>query len=189
MIKAVFLDRDGTINPDEKGYIKSTDDFVLYSFSAEAIKILNQLNYKVFIITNQSGIARGIFTFDDLESVHLKMENLLKEKDAFIDEIFVSPYFEKGIVEPFNINHEDRKPNLGLFKKALEKYNFRINESFMIGDKEADIIFGKKAGLTTILVKTGCGKQTFADRKNWVHRPDYVVDDLLVAAKLISKIK
>ncbi len=187
-MKAIFLDRDGTINPDS-GYINKPEDFELYPFSAKAIKIFNKLGYKVIVVTNQSGIARGYLTKDDLEKIHEKMLYLLKKENAYIDDIFYSPYHSEGIIKPFNISHEDRKPSLGMFYKADKKYGITKNKSFMIGDKYSDILFGKNAGLTSILVRTGDGnKEFFENRKNWTIKPDFVVDNLLSAAYLIEKI-
>ncbi|MCK4957382.1 MAG: HAD family hydrolase [Candidatus Cloacimonetes bacterium] len=187
-MKAVFLDRDGTINQDFKGYISKPEDFHLYPFAAEAIKLLNEAGFLVFVITNQSGIARGYYTLEDLAKVHAKLNTELSKSGAKIDDIFVSPYHLEGSVEPYNVAHEDRKPNIGLFKQAKQKYNFKINESFMVGDKYSDIGFGKNSHLSTILVKTGEGAKEFEERENWDFMPDFLVEDLLAAAKLILEI-
>lgn len=190
MTKAVFLDRDGTINSDEHGYINKPENFELYDFSAEAVRKLNQLGYLVFIVTNQSGIARGFYTEKDLNEIHEKMLVDLKKQQAEITEIFVSPYHKDGIIEPFNIDHEDRKPGLGMYKKAMEKYNFSLRKSYVIGDKYADIEFGRKAGLKTILVLSGNGKNEFLqNRQNWNYKPDYIAEHLLHAAKLIEDLE
>ena len=190
MRKAIFLDRDGTINIDSNGYVNKPHDFELYPFAAEAISILNNMDFLVFIVTNQSGIARGYYSLKDLNKIHEKMIFLLREKNAKIDEIFFSPYHLKGKIEPYNISHEDRKPQIGMFKKAHKKYKFDIKNSYMIGDKYTDIAFGKKAGLITILVFTGFGKKEFLDdRKIWEFQPDFVEKDLIVAANLISKLE
>ena len=189
MDKVIFLDRDGTINPDDKGYINKPEDFNLYPFTAKAIKIFNQLGYKLIVVTNQSGIARGYLTFEDLEKIHKKMLNLLEKDGAQIDEILISPFHPEGVVEPYNIFSEDRKPGLGLFYKALKKYNFRIKKSFMIGDKYSDILFGKNVGLKSILVRTGYGEEEFLQNLEIREKkPDFVVDNLLAAAYLIEKL-
>ncbi len=189
-IKAVFLDRDGTINPDKNGYINHPDDFELYPFAAEAISLLNKSGYLVFIVTNQSGIAREYYTFKDLEIIHKKMQDSLTEEGAKIDDIYISPYHIEGKLEPYNIDHEDRKPGLGMFRKALKKHNFHIKSSFMIGDRYADIAFGKKAGLTTFLVLTGDGKKEFyKNRDSWEYKPDFIVKNLMSAVKLINRLK
>ena len=190
LTKVVFLDRDGTVNPDKNGFINHPDDFELYPFAAEAISLLNKSGYLVLIVTNQSGIAREFYTLEDLEIIHKKMQDSLAEQGAKIDEIYISPYHIEGKLEPYNIDHEDRKPGLGMFKKALKKYNFQINSSFMIGDRYADIAFGKKAGLTTFLVLTGDGKKEFyKNRDSWKYKPDFIVKNLMSAVKLIERLK
>ncbi len=188
-MKAVFLDRDGTINIDGNGYISKTEDFKLYPFAPEAIKMLNDAGFLVFVVTNQSGIARGYYTLADLDKLHSKMKNILAEIGAKIDDIFISPYHIEGKIEPFNIDHEDRKPGLGMLKKAMAKYPIELKHSFMVGDRYTDIEFGRKANLQTILVKTGMGEEEFKQRKNWKKYPHFVVENLLDAAKLIIEIE
>lgn len=188
--KVVFLDRDGTINIDERGYISSPEKFDVYPFAAEAISVLNKLGYKIIVVTNQSGIARGFYTEQDLIKIHKKMEQQLAEGDAFTDEIYFSPCHSEGHVLPYNIDDEDRKPGLGMFRKALKEFNFDIRKSFMVGDRYSDIAFGKKAGLKTILVRTGFGEKEFLqNRKTREFKPDFVVKDLLSAANLIKEIE
>lgn len=184
---AVFLDRDGTINQDN-GYISHPEDFNIYPFAGKAVKLLNDLGFLVFIVTNQSGIARGYYTFKDLDRIHTKMNNQLAESGAIIDKIYISPYFHTGTVEPYNIDHKDRKPNLGLFRKATKDFAFDPRKSYMIGDRYTDIEFGKRAGLTTFLVLTGDGETEFLqNRMNWSYQPDFIVKNLLTAAKFIGR--
>jgi D,D-heptose 1,7-bisphosphate phosphatase len=186
--KAVFLDRDGTINIDERGYINHPDKFDVYPFAAEAIKILNELGYKVIVVTNQSGITRGYYTIEDLDNIHKKMSEQLAAGKAFTDAIYFSPYHLEGTIEPYNIHHEDRKPSLGMFRKALQEFNLDIKKSFMVGDRYSDVAFGKKAGLKTILVRTGFGEKEFLqNRKKRALKPDFVVKNLLSAANLIME--
>ncbi|MFO7896717.1 MAG: HAD family hydrolase [Candidatus Cloacimonadales bacterium] len=187
-MKAVFLDRDGTINIDGKGYISKTEDFELYPYAAAAIKLLNEAGFLVFVATNQSGVARGYYTFSQLDKLHEKMAKELATVGAQIDEIFISPYHIAGQVEPYNISHEDRKPGIGMFRQALKKYDFEIKRSFMVGDRASDIGFGKKAHLTSILLLSGLGRQEFAQHKSWQYQPDFVVEDLLAAARLIIEL-
>jgi histidinol-phosphate phosphatase family protein len=187
MQKAVFLDRDGTINSDEFGYINKAEDFRLYPFTAKAIQILNHLNFFVFVVTNQSGLARGYLKTEDLEGIHQKMIAELERQNAFITDVFYSPYHREGIIRPFDIEHEDRKPGLGMLKKARSRYDFQLNGSYMIGDKYSDLVFGRNGGLKTILVRTGLGESEFLDRRRrWNRKPHYVVEDIMHAAELIE---
>ncbi len=190
MQKAVFLDRDGTLNPDEQGYINEPEDFSLYPFAGEAIRRLNELDFLVFIVTNQSGIARGYLTEADLHRIHQRMIAELRKEDAEITRIFYSPYHQEGKVEPFNIAHQDRKPDLGMFQRAKQEFDFSTRHSYLIGDKYSDIAFGRKAGLKTILVQTGNGRKEFMqNRYNWKWKPHFVTEHLLHAVYLIEKLE
>ncbi len=186
MKRAIFLDRDGTINSDDQGYINHPDHFKLYSFSGKAINLLNEAGYLVIIVTNQSGIARGYYTFEDINAIHAKMQSELALSNAHIDKIYLSPYHIEGHLPPWNINHEDRKPGLGMFKQAQADFKFLTSKSFMIGDRYGDILFGHRAGLKTILVLTGDGQEEYLQKRHkWEIQPDFIAHDLLSAAKLI----
>ncbi len=190
MKKAVFLDRDGTINTDEHGYINKPEDLHLYPFAAEAISKLNKMGYFVFVVTNQAGVAYGYFKIEDVEKINAKMIKDLARGNAEIDDIFYSPFHIKGVIKPFNIESEDRKPGIGMFQKAKEKYDFNTKGSFMIGDRYSDIGFGKNAGLKTILVRSGDGENEFFQKRNETeYEPNFVVKDLAVAVKLIEELE
>ncbi len=190
MKKAIFLDRDGTINDNHGGYVNKPDDLMLYPFAAEAISRLNKAGFLVLVVTNQGGIARGYLTPQDVEAIHKKMIADLLVQGAHIDDIFFSPYYLKGHIKPFDIQHQDRKPDIGMFNTAREKYNFNIKGSYMIGDKYTDIEFGKKAGLKTILLLTGDGEEEFLQKRSgWASKPDYITPDLSSAVNLIFKLE
>lgn len=183
MIKAVFLDRDGSINSDKKGYISNPNDFTLFSFSAPAIKILNDNNYLVFLVTNQSGVGRGYFTTKEVEVIHKKLKSDLAIYGAKIDKIYYSTFHKTGFSSDIYNNPLDRKPLPGMFERAKRDFDFDIKSSFMIGDKSSDIKFGKNCGLKTILLLTGEGEKSFYEKKE---KPDFVCKNVLVAAKLIK---
>ncbi len=188
--RAVFLDRDGTLNSDDHGYISDPKDFHLFPFAGKAIAELKQLGFFVFIVTNQSGIARGYYDENAVKLLHEKMLAELAKDAAHIDAVYYSPYHQDGIVDPFAVSHEDRKPGLGMFKKAKRDFCFKTKNSFMIGDRYSDVEFGKNAGMTSILVLSGLGKKEFLeDRKNWEKRPDYIVKDLWHAKELIKELE
>ncbi len=188
MEKIIFLDRDGTINADESGYISSPEDFNLYPNVGKAIHNFNKLGYKIVVVTNQSGIARGYYGFKELELIHEKMIRLIEADGGVIEDILIAPYHKDGVIEPYNIEHEDRKPCTGLLKTYNKKSNFATSKSFMIGDKLSDIEFGFNFNLKTILVLTGNGKNTFEKSLNSDIKADFIVKDLLSAAKLIEKL-
>ncbi|MFB3845192.1 MAG: D-glycero-alpha-D-manno-heptose-1,7-bisphosphate 7-phosphatase [Candidatus Cloacimonadaceae bacterium] len=186
---AVLLDRDGTINPDDFGYINDPEQYYLYPYAADAIKLLNQLGYYVLLVTNQGGVARGYITLEEMHKVLQKALDLLAAEGAVIDKVYYSPYYYAGVVEPYNIPHEDRKPGLGMFRRAVKDFHFRPEYSWMIGDRYSDIAFGKKAGLKTILLLSGEGKKEFTPAlREKEFQPDFVVKDLSVAAKLIASL-
>ena len=187
---AVFLDRDGVINLDPS-YINDPADMIIYPFAAEAIRNFNKLNLKVIVVTNQSGIARGMITIGQLQDIHQKMIDDLAKEDAYIDKIYFSPYHKDGKIEPYNIQHEDRKPDIGLFKKACKEFQLDPPTSFMIGDRKSDMIFAHRAHLIPILVLTGDGKNDYIDNKFFRHSeyaPRYIAQDILAASWLIEKL-
>ena len=147
--KAIFLDRDGTINK-ENGFISHPDDFILLSDAAEAIKMINQSGYLAIVITNQPVIARGDCSFEDLQLIHNKMETELGKSGAFIDGLYFCPHhpdkgFEGEVLE-YKCICDCRKPKPGLLFQAAEDFNIDISQSIMIGDTESDIVAGTAAG-------------------------------------------
>jgi D,D-heptose 1,7-bisphosphate phosphatase len=189
-LSAVFLDRDGVINSDP-GYISDPANLHLYPYSAEAVRILNSLDYLVIVVTNQSGIARGYFTARQIEAVHQKMRDELAKQKACIDKIYFSPYHKDGSVQPYNISHPDRKPQTGMFQQAKIEFNLDPSASFMIGDRLSDMIFAHRAGLVPILVLSGDGKTDLLQRPRMLaeFKPAYIAQDLLAAANLIKLLK
>jgi histidinol-phosphate phosphatase family protein len=187
--RAIFLDRDGTISPDKFGYIKDPEIYHLYPESAQALRILQDMGFLLFIVTNQSGIARGLLNLEQLSKVHQKMLDLLAEGGVKPDGIYFSPYHIEGIVEPYNIHHEDRKPGIGLFKQARQDFSFDPGASFMIGDRDTDIGFAHNAGMKSILLQTGNGREEFQKMMSNCGdvRPDYICENILTAAELIRR--
>lgn len=158
--KAVFLDRDGTINR-YTGFLENIDDFQLMDGAAEAIRQINQSGYLSIVVTNQPVIARGDLTWEELGCIHCKMETLLGEQGAYIDDIFVCPHHpDKGFEgerPEYKIACDCRKPKPGLLLQAAEKYNIELSESWMIGDSTRDMEAGQAAGCKTILISEGLG--------------------------------
>ena len=153
---AIFLDRDGTLNL-EVDYLRRTEDVAITPGAAKAISELNAKNIPVIVITNQSGIAKGILGWEDYQSVTKKIEELLALEGAHIDDIYVCPFHENAENDYFHSDHPDRKPNPGMILKAAEKHRIDTNRSWMIGDKESDLEAGRRAGCRTALVLTGYG--------------------------------
>lgn len=155
MKKAIFLDRDGTINV-EKDYIYKSEDLVFEEGSIEALKTFKNLGYILIVVSNQSGIARGYFTEADLNIFNNNMNEILKKNGVEITEFYCCPHHPDGIGKYKKVC-ECRKPNNKMIEDAIEKYNIDREKSYMIGDKISDIGAGLKSNLKTVLVKTGYG--------------------------------
>ena len=147
--KAIFLDRDGTINK-YVGFLRNIDDFELNDGVSEAIKKINQSGYLAIVVTNQPVIARGEVTWEELNEIHRKMETLLGKDGAYIDGIYICPHHpDKGFEgerPEYKMDCECRKPKPGLFLQAANDFNIDITQSYMIGDSENDVEAGKNAG-------------------------------------------
>jgi D-glycero-D-manno-heptose 1,7-bisphosphate phosphatase len=161
--RAVFLDRDGTINIDA-GFITRPEDFTLIDGAAQAIKHLNDAGYLVIVVTNQPVIARGACTVETLELIHQKMETLLGKEGACLDAVFYCPHHPDrgfaGEIPALKIECDCRKPKPGMIFAAAKKYNIDTAQSWMIGDSERDIRAGKAASCKTVFLtggKTGSG--------------------------------
>lgn len=156
--RAVFLDRDGTINK-YVGFLRNIDDFELIDGVAEAVRNFHEKGYLVIVITNQPVIARGEVSLEQLEEIHNKMETLLGNEGTYVDDIFYCPHHpDKGFEgerAEYKIECECRKPKPGLILKAAEKYNIDLSCSYMIGDGEADVRTGEAAGCMTIRLDGG----------------------------------
>lgn len=177
MNKAVFIDRDGTINK-EAGYISSINKLRLLPKAALAIKLLNQANYKVVVISNQSGIARGFLTEIDLRKIHQELVLRLKRKGAVLDKIYYCPHHPKD-------NCNCRKPKTELLKRATRELNLNLSQSFIIGDKLSDIKLGKNFGIKAILVFTGYGKEEYKIAQKEQIKLDYTALNLYEAVQYI----
>ena len=143
---AAFLDRDGVINYDY-GYIYKYKDFKFRPGVMKGLLHLKEKKFKIFIITNQSGIARGLFTEKDLASLHSKFKKELLKNKIRLDEIKYSPYHPDGIIKKFTKNHKSRKPDNLMIKQLLKKWPIDVQKSFMIGDRLSDQKCAKKSQL------------------------------------------
>jgi histidinol-phosphate phosphatase family protein len=174
MNRAVFLDRDGTINEHTTGYVTSWKTFRFLPNSLKAMKELAKTDYKIIVVTNQSAVARGLMSAEDLEEIHSRMLAAVEEAGGRIDAVYVCAHHpdDKCIC---------RKPLTGLIDLAKETYDLDLKGSWMVGDNTKDVITGKKAGCKTILVETGYGG------KDGLHEaePDYTVRNLLGAAEAV----
>lgn len=160
--KAIFLDRDGTINK-YVGFLRDIDDFELIDGAAEAIKLINQSGYLAIVVTNQPVIARGEVTWEQLYEIHRKMETLLGKDGAYLDGIYICPHHpDKGFAgerQEYKIVCDCRKPKPGLLLKAAKDFNLDLSQSYMIGDDDRDVQAGLNAGCKeSIKIETNKGK-------------------------------
>ena len=184
--RAIFLDRDGTMNVS-KGFISNADDLELIPGTIEAIKAINESGALAIVITNQPVIARGECSFEELHNIHNKLKTLLGEKGAFVDDIFYCPHHPdkgfEGEVPELKFDCECRKPKTGMIDEAVKKYNIDLSKSYMVGDSTMDLELARNAGVKSVLVDTGfAGNDGKYDRSC-----DIEAKDLLDAVEKIIK--
>lgn len=165
---AVFLDRDGVLIK-EYGYIKEVNELPFFSYTQDCVKRIHEAGMLAIVITNQSGVARGLFSEEEL----IKANRILIDRLS-VDEVYYCPHHPEGKIKKYSIVCNCRKPKTGLIEQACFDFNIDLNKSFFIGDRESDIQTGVNAGVKTILVRTGYGAKE--KMKNVI--PDYICNDL-----------
>jgi D-glycero-D-manno-heptose 1,7-bisphosphate phosphatase len=178
MHKAIFLDRDGVINQDN-GYTFKITDLIILDGVIEGLKAIEHLEYKIIIITNQSGIARGLFKANEFHEYMKKLIGILAENGILVCDYFYCPHHIDGVIKELAISCECRKPEPGMIMQAKKKYNLDLSRSILIGDKETDIMAGINANLcANILV------DTHGQCKN--SNATHVVKNLIAASEIIK---
>jgi len=179
--RAIFLDRDGTINEDP-GYISDPEKVILFPETGNSLYTLKKYGFLLIVISNQSGISRGLMTNKDVDAVNEKINALLSEYKVKIDAFYYCPAHPD-----FSIPEECecRKPSPKMLYEAAKEFNVDIAGSYFIGDTVADIECGKKAGLKTILVKTGKGEESFSILQKDNNFPTFVAENLTNACNFI----
>lgn len=170
MKKAIFLDRDGVLNHDKVDYVYTVEEFKIFDGVAEALRLFKTADYKLIIITNQSGIAKGIYTE---KAVYDCFDYLQSETGNLIDDMFFCPHHPN-----FDTACECRKPGHKMIVDAAKKHNIDLSKSYMIGDAQRDITAGNNAGVTTIHINNG---------KETAENAHFSTKNLLEAAQLILK--
>lgn len=148
---AAFLDRDGVINID-RGYVHRAEDLDFTPTAAEGIRLFNKAGWRVIVVTNQSGVARGLYAPGDVEALHAVMTHRLAQNGAVIDAYYYAPFHPDGIVPEFSIQHADRKPGCGMLQRAMRDWPTDVERSVLIGDRASDMQAAKAAGVRGILV-------------------------------------
>jgi D-glycero-D-manno-heptose 1,7-bisphosphate phosphatase len=182
--RAVFLDRDGTINEDVHR-LSRLDQFRLLPNVAEAIKRINAAQFMVVVVTNQAVIARGTISEEALAEIHEAMSAMLMAQGAHVDAVYYCPHHPTAGEGPLSIPCNCRKPQPGMLFQAAEELNIALEHSFMVGDKISDVASGQAAGCRTALVRTGHGAEAEQQLDGHSVRPNYVAPNLLEAVKWI----
>ena len=185
--KAVFIDRDGCLI-HELGYINSVEKIKFFRRSFDALRLLKAAGFKVIIVTNQSGVARGYFPESFVAEAHSYIAAELKKKNLKIDAYYYCPHHEKATVAVYKKDCECRKPRQGMIKKASKRFNLDLKQCFTMGDKLSDVKLGHNGGMKGILVLTGFGRwQRGLIRKERI-KPDYIARDFYSGAKWVVEV-
>ena len=183
---AVFLDRDGTINKDV-GYPNSYGMIEIFSFSFEAVKRINSAGLLAVIVTNQSGVGRGFIEEKNLHDLHRKLVLDFARKNAHFDGIYYCPHYVQSESQEYRKDCACRKPNIGMAQQAAQDLDIDTSNSFMIGDKVEDILFGINIKAAPILVLTGFGPKSLPELRAKGIKPAYVAQDLRDAVDWIIR--
>lgn len=183
--RAIFLDRDGTLI-EEVGYLDRPERVELFPWSIDAIRAFNRAGWRVVIVTNQSGVARGFLTIDVVEQVHRHLDDLLQEGGAVIDAYYYCPHHPDGKVPELTRKCDCRKPGLGLIDRAVQEFGIDPRQSFAVGDRWLDVEFGHAMGGRGILVRTGYGAREEQLPQAGVVA-DAIVNNLIEAAAWILR--
>ena len=192
-MKTIFLDRDGVINrnPPNKGYVRKWAEFTFIPNSRTAIRELTESGYRIIVVTNQSGIGRGLYSEEDLADIHARMVAEISKSGGAIDAVYYCPHHPDA-------GCECRKPKPGMLMRAAREHNIELENAYLIGDTTTDIEAGKSVGTTAFLVLTGLGQESYyhyirtnpyrrADQTG--HRPDRIFTNLYTATHWLRKIK
>lgn len=179
---AVFFDRDGTLINDP-GYLNHPDQVQLLEGAAEALRELKALGYQMVVVSNQSGVAKGIVTEEMLEKIHERLRELLAAKGASLDKIYYCPYHPDGVIDQYRKDSDWRKPKPGMLLAAAQEMDIDLAKSWMIGDTERDIEAGRSAGCRTILISTTRSEFGYPEKS----RPDHVAVNMREAVNIVKK--
>jgi D-glycero-D-manno-heptose 1,7-bisphosphate phosphatase len=182
--KAVFLDRDGTINKDV-GYPSSFSMIEIFPYSFEAIRKINEAGLLAVIVSNQSGVGRGLIAEKDLHDIHQKLRATFAQHKAYFDGVYYCPHYRLSPMPQYRKNCQCRKPNPGMGLQAASDLNIDMNYSYMVGDKVEDILFGRNIRAKSILLLTGFGRKALPKLQQKGIAPAYVAQNLLDAANWI----
>ena len=171
-MKTIFLDRDGVINEDY-GHVHKWENFVFISGSLEGLKILSKKKFRIIIVTNQAGIAKGYYTENDLKTLSNTFNKFCKNEGIKIDDTYYCPHHVDGVVKQYIKACNFRKPNSGMFLKAIKKYKINVRNSIMVGNNVTDLIASSNAGIEMNFLVNAKKKDTNSEIKiNFKMRPN-----------------
>tara|TARA_B100000029_G_scaffold58355_1_gene52655 strand:- start:1160 stop:1747 length:588 start_codon:yes stop_codon:yes gene_type:complete len=182
---AIFLDRDGTLNVDA-GYLDRRDRLILFPWSVESIRLLRRAGYAVVIVTNQSGVARGMIEESFVQEVYQIIQAQLADIGEELDGHYYCPHEPSALIEAFRVDCECRKPKPGMVTRAARDLGLDVNRSVVIGDKWSDIRLAKQTGARGVLVRTGYGRSQEKNPQEGLSA-DVVVDTLMDAVNWILR--
>jgi len=182
--KAVFMDRDGTINRDV-GYPNAFRLIEIFSYSYEAVRKINESGLLAVVVTNQSGIGRGLIAEENLQDIHQKMKTAFAEHDAHFDGIYYCPHYLNSKIPEYRKNCSCRKPFPGMGRQAAKDLNIDPSLSYMIGDKVEDVQFGLNIKAKPILLLSGFGRKSLLELKEQGIQPIHIAANLLTAVNWI----
>jgi len=178
---AIFIDRDGTLN-EPVGFVNHLSLFRLFPWTVEAIRLINRAGFLAVVVTNQAGVARGIFSEDLLHAVHRELEARLKTAGAHLDKIYYCPHWPYGAGHPHRRDCDCRKPKPGMLRQAERELGVDLSRSCLVGDSYSDLEMAWAAGARATLVLTGFGRGGYEhQRESWPRQPDAVAPNLYVA--------
>ena len=182
---AVFLDRDGTLL-EEAGYLDRLERLVFFPYTIDAVRLLNRAGFTVVVVTNQAGIARGIFKESFVAEAHRHVADRLAAGGARVDGFYYCPHHPEAVVEEFRRDCDCRKPKPGMLTRAAADLDLALDRSFVVGDRWHDLEAGQQVGARTLLVRTGYGRTEEASPKPHV-RPSAVADNVIEAVSWILR--
>ena len=183
MTRAVFLDRDGTLI-EERGYLDRLDRLAIYPYSVDAVRLFNRAGFAVIVISNQSGIGRGLVRESFVAEAHAHISAYLQAGGASLDAFYYCPHHPDASVAAFRQQCECRKPAAGMLTAAATEHGLELSRSFVVGDRWADVGAARAAGAKGVLVRTGYGREAEAAPKSNL-AADHVADNLAGAAAWI----
>lgn len=174
---AVFLDRDGVLTK-EKSYVCTMEELEIFPYAKECVDKIKEQGYYAIVVTNQSGVARGLFSEETLRKMNARLE-----MKTGVDAVYYCPHYPTGKIQKYSYVCACRKPEIGMITQACKEFTIDLQKSYMVGDRTSDILLGKKAGMKTILAESGYGTAHLDPDV----LPDYVVNDLRDIMEILSK--